>query len=95
MMRFGLSFTSGLIGLIRKLSGANITTSGEFLAEETSILFVANHFTRFETFVIPHMIYKIQGRSSRSLADDGVFVGFFGKYMKWAGALSNKNKSRA
>lgn len=93
-MRFGLSFTSVLIGFIRKLSGANISTSGEALPKDTSILFVANHFTRFETFVIPHMIYKTQGRSSRSLADDGVFVGFFGKYMKWAGALSNKNRSR-
>ena len=93
-MRLGLAFTSGLIGFIRKLAGANITTSGEVLPEDSSILFVANHFTRFETFVIPHMIYKMGGRSSRSLADDGVFVGFLGKYMKWVGTLSNKNKSR-
>ncbi|HIP28333.1 MAG TPA: alpha/beta fold hydrolase, partial [Sulfurovum sp.] len=93
-MQLGLAFTSGLIGFIRRLAGTNITTSGESLSENTSILFVANHFTRFETFVIPHIIYKTHKRSSRSLADDGVFVGFLGKYMKWAGALSNKNESR-
>jgi len=93
MMRLALKFSSLLIYLIRKLSGANITISGEKIPD-SPVLFVANHFTRFETFVVPHMLYEAYGRTSRSLADDGVFVGLLGKYMRWVGTISNKNKAR-
>lgn len=92
-MRVALAFSSMVVGLVRKLSGANITVSGEELPD-SPVLFVANHFTRFETFVVPHMLYKEYGRVSRSLADDGVFVGILGKYMSWVGTISNKNKAR-
>jgi len=92
-MRLAFTFSSLFIGLIRKLSGANITISGEKIPD-SPVLFVANHFTRFETFVVPYMLYEEYGRTSRSLADDGVFVGFLGKYMRWVGTISNKNKAR-
>ena len=92
-MRMTFLFSSLIIGLVKKLSGANITISGEALPE-SPVLFVANHFTRFETFVVPHMLHKEYGRVSRSLADDGVFVGLLGKYMSWVGTISNKNKAR-
>ncbi|PHS39430.1 MAG: acyltransferase [Sulfurovum sp.] len=92
-MRIAFAFSSLVIGLVRKLSGANITISGEEIPD-SPVLFVANHFTRFETFVLPHMLYKEYGRSSRSLADDTMFVGFLGKFMSWVGTISNKNKAR-
>lgn len=92
-MRLGLRVSSWVISLVRKLSGANITVSGEALPD-SPIMFVANHFTRFETFVVPHILYHTYKRSSRSLADDGVFVGFLGKFMHWVGTISNKNKDR-
>ncbi len=92
-MRLALAFSSMVIGAVRKFSGANITVSGEELPD-SPIMFVANHFTRFETFVVPHMLYKTYDRSSRSLADDSVFVGFLGKFMRWVGTVSNKNKAR-
>ena len=92
-MRLAFTFSSLFIGLIRKLSGANITITGEKIPD-SPVLFVANHFTRFETFVVPYMLYEAYGRTSRSLADDGVFVGFLGKYMRWVGTISNKNKAR-
>lgn len=92
-MRWAFIFSSMVIGFVRKLSGANITISGEKVPD-SPVLFVANHFTRFETFVVPHMLYKKYGRTSRSLADDGVFVGFLGKFMRWVGTISNKNKAR-
>ena len=92
-MRLVLPLTSLVLGVVRKLSGANITISGEKLPD-SPVLFVANHFTRFETFVVPHMLYKKYGRISRSLADDNIFVGFLGKYMHWIGTISNKNKAR-
>jgi len=90
-VRLAFVFSSMLIGMIRKFSGANITVSGEKLPD-SPIMFVANHFTRFETFVVPHMLYKTYGRPSRSLADDAVFVGFLGRFMTWVGTISNKNK---
>ena len=92
-MRIAFAISSLAIGLIRKLSGANITISGEELPE-SPVLFVANHFTRFETFVVPHMLYEKYDRTSRSLADDSVFVGMLGKYMNWLGTISNKRKDR-
>jgi len=92
-MRLALGVSSWAILIVRKLSGANITVSGEKLPD-SPIVFVANHFTRFETFVVPHILYHKHGRSSRSLADDGVFVGFLGKFMHWVGTISNKNKDR-
>jgi len=92
-MRIAFVLSSIVIGLIRKLSGANITISGEALPE-SPVLFVANHFTRFETFVVPHMLYEKYDRTSRSLADDSVFVGALGRFMTWVGTISNKSKNR-
>ena len=92
-MRIAFAFTSLLIGVIRKLSGANITISGEELPD-SPVLFVANHFTRFETFVVPHMLYEKHDRVSRSLAADDLFVGLLGRLMHSVGTISNKNKKR-
>ncbi len=93
MMSLAFGLSSLLIGTIRKLSGANISISGEPVPD-SPVLFVANHFTRFETFVVPYMLYEKYGRATRSLADDSVFVGALGKFMRWAGTISNKNKAR-
>ena len=92
-MRIAFAFSSMLIGVIRKLSGAHITISGEELPD-SPVLFVANHFTRFETFVVPHMLYEKHGRASRSLAADSVFVGLLGRFMRSVGTISNKHKER-
>ena len=40
------------------------------------------------------MLYEVYDRPSRSLADDSVFVGALGKYMRMLGTISNKNKTR-
>jgi len=92
-MKIAFVLSSLVIGLVRKLSGANITISGHELPE-SPVLFVANHFTRFETFVVPHMLYEKYSRTTRSLADDSLFVGFFGKYMRLLGIISTKHKTR-
>ncbi len=92
-MRIGLTFSSWAVGLVRKLSGANVSVSGEKIPA-SPIVFVANHFTRFETFIVPQTLWKEYGRSSRSLADDTLFSGWFGKYLGWVGVISNKNKAR-
>lgn len=93
MLKLILRITYFIIYLIKKLSGANITTSGE-MVPEPPIMFLANHFTRFETFVVPYLIFTKHKHISRSLADDTVFIGWLGEYMRLAGTISNKNKER-
>ncbi|HID70239.1 MAG TPA: alpha/beta fold hydrolase, partial [Desulfobacterales bacterium] len=58
------------------------------------VLFLANHFTRFETFVVPYLLFNKRKRIARSLADDAIFVGWLGGYMRLAGSISTKNKAR-
>ena len=47
----------------------------ENLVDDRPILFVANHFTRFETLVVPYVLYQHMGRQVRTLADHGLFHG--------------------
>ncbi len=82
-----------IIYLIKKFTGANITTSGEEIPK-TPLLFLANHFTRFETLVVPYVLFSKHHRVSRSLADNTIFVGWMGEYMRLVGAISNKFKGR-
>ncbi len=93
MIKIVLWISSVFIYIIRKLSGANITMSGEEMPD-APVLFLANHFTRFETFVVPYLLFSEHKRIARSLADDTVFVGWLGEYMRLAGSISNKNKAR-
>jgi esterase/lipase/1-acyl-sn-glycerol-3-phosphate acyltransferase len=51
-------------------------------------MFVANHFTRFETFLIPYVLYQRFGWRVRCLADKEVFVGPLGKYLRRMGCLA-------
>ncbi len=93
MLKVVLWISSVIIFIIRKLSGANITISGEKLPD-APVLFMANHFTRFETFVVPYLLFSKYNHVARSLADDTVFVGWLGEYMRLAGSISHKNKAR-
>ena len=91
MLKFILLLSSWIIFLIKKLIGVNITTSGE-LSHKGPTLFMANHFTRFETFIVPYVLFSQFNRKARSLGDDSIFVGWLGKYMRLAGSISIKNK---
>ena len=93
MMKLVLCISSVFLFIIKKLSGANFTTSGEDLPDEP-ILFLANHFTRFETFVVTYLLFNKRKRIARSLADDTVFVGWLGGYLRLVGSISTKNKAR-
>jgi esterase/lipase/1-acyl-sn-glycerol-3-phosphate acyltransferase len=93
MLKLVLYISSMFIFIIKKLSGANFTTSDEELPDGP-ILFLANHFTRFETFAVTYLLFNKRRRIARSLADDTVFVGWLGGYMRLAGSISTKNKAR-
>ncbi len=93
MLKLALCISSVFLFIIKKLSGANFTTSGEALPDGP-ILFLANHFTRFETFVVPYLLFNKRKRIARSLADDTVFVGWLGEYLRLVGSVSTKHKAR-
>ncbi|HEB70032.1 MAG TPA: alpha/beta fold hydrolase [Desulfobulbus sp.] len=93
MLRVILWLSSVLLLIIKKLSGANITISGDPLPDGP-VLFLANHFTRFETFVVPYVLFNRYRRIARSLADDTFFVGWLGEYLRLVGSISTKNTAK-
>lgn len=80
--------------ILEKLLGSKITVEGLDNIPKQPVLFVANHFTRSETFVVPYIIYKYTARPVRCLADSGLFHGILGRFLKSIGALSTKDSKR-
>lgn len=54
------------------------------------VLFVSNHFTRSETFLLPWLLDRVAGRKVSSLAWHGLFRGVFGAYLEAVGARSTR-----
>ncbi|MFT7099389.1 MAG: esterase/lipase/1-acyl-sn-glycerol-3-phosphate acyltransferase [Rickettsiales bacterium] len=80
--------------LLEKILGAKINTDGIENIPQKPVLFVCNHFTRSETFVVPYVIHKKTKRQVRCLAHSGLFHGIFGRFLKSVGAISTKDKKR-
>ena len=84
-----------LIKMLESVLDTNIHIHGEeHLLHDSPTLFVANHFTRFETFIMPYIIYSHSNMEVRSLADHSIFVGYFGKFLNKVGTLSTNHESR-
>jgi len=92
--RFAYRTTSLAIKAITNLSKANITLYGEQNIPEGSNIFVINHFTRLETFLMPHVIFRLTKIPVWSLAYYELFKGAFGAYLEKVGAVSTKNPNR-
>ena len=58
------------------------------------MIFVINHFTRMETFLMPYQISKLTGVPVWSLASNELFKGAFGSYLEKVGAVSTRNPER-
>ncbi|MGD8800747.1 MAG: 1-acyl-sn-glycerol-3-phosphate acyltransferase, partial [Desulfobacterales bacterium] len=87
--------TTGLaIKTIANLSKAQISYHGENNIPPGSNIFVINHFTRLETFLMPYVIYRLNKIPVWSLASYELFKGAFGAYLEKVGAVSTKNADR-
>ncbi len=87
--------TTGLaIKAFSWLSKANIRTHGVERIPAGSLLFVINHFTRFETLLMPYLINQLTGIPVWSLADVGLFKGPLGNYLDQVGAVSTRDPDR-
>ncbi len=87
-------YTSMILNLLEKVLNPKFNVSGLKNIPDGPCLFVANHFTRFETFIIPYIIYKKTGRQVRCLGDSSLFKGGLGNYLKKVGAISTKDPKR-
>lgn len=87
--------TTGLaIKTITNLSKAQISYHGEDHIPAGSNIFVINHFTRLETFLMPYVIFRLTKIPVWSLASYELFKGAFGAYLEKVGAVSTKNADR-
>ncbi|MDX2083685.1 MAG: alpha/beta fold hydrolase [Rickettsiales bacterium] len=80
--------------ILEKILGSRFFVEGIKDLPNQPILFVSNHFTRFETFVVPYIIYKHTGRQVRCLADSGLYHGMLGKFLTSVGTISTKDLQR-
>lgn len=80
--------------LLEKILGSRFSVTGLEKLPKQPVLFVANHFTRSETFFIPYLIYKHTGRQVRCLADSGLYFGVLGKFLRRVGTISTKDPRR-
>lgn len=88
-------YTAYALDILQKIIGSHFTVSGlENIPKDQPIMFAANHFTRFETFFVPYLIYKHTSRQVRTLADESLYHGFLGRFLSNVGTLSTKNENR-
>jgi esterase/lipase/1-acyl-sn-glycerol-3-phosphate acyltransferase len=94
MNLFAYRTTGFAIKTIANLSKAKISLHGQEKIPNGSIIFVINHFTRLETFLMPYQIFKLTKVPVWSLADYELFKGAFGVYLEKIGAVSTKSPDR-
>ena len=86
--------TGIVMKVLERVLHANFKVTGVENIPNTPILFVANHFTRSETFILPYLLHRCTGKKVRSLADSKIFVGALGKYLRSMGTISVSEPKR-
>ena len=94
MNRFAYRTTGFAIKAIENLSKASINLHGTENIPDGSLIFVINHFTRLETFLMPYHIFKLTKIPVWSLASFEFFQGAVGAYLEKVGAVSTKDPDR-
>ena len=87
-------YSAIIMKLLTKIVGSRFSVEGFENLPDKPVMFVANHFTRFETFVIPYLIYKHTGRQVRCLADASLHHGMFGRFLERVGTIATDNTHR-
>lgn len=87
--------TTGLaIKTLENLSKAKVNLHDAENIPDGSSIFVVNHFTRLETFLMPYYLHKLLRRPVWSMAAAELFKGAFGRYLESVGAVSTNHPDR-
>lgn len=92
-----LRITGIVMSLIERILNINFEILGEEnIPKDKAILFTSNHYTRFETMVMPYILNKIKGlKYCRSLAYKDLFVGKLGEYLESVKVLSTGDANKS
>jgi len=94
MNRFAYRTTGLFVKVLENISRARVNLHDTENIPEGNNIFVVNHFTRIETFVLPTHLFRLTQTPIWSLAAAEFFKGAFGAYMDNIGAVSTKNPDR-
>lgn len=94
MNRHAYLATGHVIALMEALSKVNVNIHGRENIPDGSLIFVVNHFTRIETFLLPYHTYHLTHRPVWSLANPNMFNGAFGQLLEAVGAVSTRTPHR-
>ncbi len=94
MKRSAYITTSLAIKTLSNLSKADIIIHGEENIPKCPVIFVINHFTRVETLLVPHHIYRLTDVPVWSLAAENFFKGGLKKFFDMVGVISTKDPKR-
>lgn len=87
-------YTALALKILEKVLHSRFSVEGANKLPDKPILFVANHFTRAETFFMPYLINKYTKRTVRCLGDSSLFHGILGRYLRSLGTVSTKQPHR-
>lgn len=89
--RYARRMVGATLAGIEAVMKGRIDVQGTHNIPPGPVLFVANHFTRSETFILPYIIDRYARRTALSLAHWSLFVGLFGDFLRSIGALSTRH----
>jgi esterase/lipase/1-acyl-sn-glycerol-3-phosphate acyltransferase len=86
--------TAAMMSVLNRFLRFSLHVEGLNNITDRPTLFVVNHFTRMETFIVPYVLHKHTVKELRALADARLFKGIFGGYLKRMGATSTREPLR-